>query len=79
MNGPGPAEIHARRKQEAAQAVEYDLRLLRSAYRDEFTFGHDPERGYWVIKGGSLGTLRTASTPGKLAELMKDAFGEAAP
>jgi len=78
VSGPGPAGIQARRKQQAAQAVEYDLHLLRAAHRDEYTFGHDPERGYWVIKGGSLGTLRTAPTPGKLAELMKDAFGGAA-
>ena len=78
VSGPGPAGIHARRKQEAARAVEYDLRLLRAGHRDEFTFGHDPERGFWVIRDGRISTLLTAPTPDELGSKIRDTWGKAA-
>jgi hypothetical protein len=77
VSGPGPAGVHARREQAAAQAVEYELCLLRAAHRDEFIFGHDPERGYWVIRDGSIGSLLTAPTPGELGRKIRDTWGVA--
>lgn len=74
MNGPGPAGVHARREQAAARAVGYELRLLRAAYQDEFTFGHDPERGYWVTKAG---VLLCDPTPDGLGRKIRDTFGGA--
>lgn len=78
MSGPGPAGTYARRKREAARAVEYDLRLLRMDHRDEFTFGHDPERGFWVIRDGRIGTLLTAPAADELGGKIRDTWEEAA-
>lgn len=75
MNGPGPAGVHARGEQAAARVVGYELSLLRAAFRGEFTFGHDPERGYWVIKAGHAGTLLTDPAPDGLGRKIRDTFG----
>ena len=56
---------------EIRQALDY-LRLL---WGDEFTFGWDPERGFWATRNGSIGSILTAETAKDLARKLEDAEG----
>lgn len=70
MSGPGPAGRVPPARQQAAEETEAALRALRLLWPGEFMFGHDPERGYWVIKDGNLGSLLTGDTPGELNQAL---------
>lgn len=58
--------------------VDQALSLLRLLYGDEYTFGYDPDRGFWVIKDGKIRSLLTAPAPEALGGLL-DSAPEAGP
>jgi hypothetical protein len=51
------------------------LDVLRLLWGDAHLFGYDPERGFWAIKEGHLGSLLTADGPEELARLLEEAEG----
>lgn len=55
--------------------VDQALSLLRLLYGDEYTFGYDPDRGFWVIRDGKIGSLLTAPAPEALGGLLDSAPG----
>jgi hypothetical protein len=46
------------------------LGLLQLLFGDEYTFGFDPDHGFWVIKDGGIASLLTAPTPEALGGLI---------
>lgn len=58
--------------------VDQALSLLRLLYGDEYAFGYHPDRGFWVIKDGDVGSLLTAPAPEALGGLL-DSAPEAGP
>lgn len=59
----------------SAEDIEKALGDLPYVYRNEFTFGHDPEHGDWVIRNGSLASLLTADSTRELGRQMRDVYG----
>jgi len=59
----------------SAEDIEKALDVLRLIHRDEFTFGHDPEYGFWVIKNGDLASLLTDDSPEGLGRRVVDVYG----
>jgi hypothetical protein len=51
------------------------LSLLQLLYGDRYTFGQDPDRGFWVIENGKIGSLLTAPTPEALGGLIDTGTG----
>jgi hypothetical protein len=51
------------------------LEVLRLLWGDSYRFGYDPERGFWAIREGRLGSLLTADAPEELARLLEVAGG----
>ena len=51
------------------------LEALRLLWDDSYTFGYDPDRGFWAIRDGRIGSLLTADSPEELARLLEDAGG----
>ena len=53
----------------SSEDVDKALDVLRLLWGDEYLFGFDPDRGWWVIKEGRLESLLTADSPEELARL----------
>ena len=59
----------------SSEDINGALEVLQLLWGDGHTFGYDPERGWWVIKDGHLGSLLTADSPEELARLLGEAEG----
>jgi hypothetical protein len=60
-----------------AEEIRQALDTLQLVWGDEYMFGydaeHDPERPWWAIKNGNLGTLVSAATIQELNQVLTDA------
>jgi hypothetical protein len=61
----------------SSEDTEKALGLLQLLWGDEYTFGCDPEHGWWVIKDGKTGFILTASSAEELGKKLEDESGEA--
>jgi hypothetical protein len=68
-----PQAVAGMSDEEISQALD----TLQVLWGGEYMFGydaeHDPERPWWVIKNGNLGTLVKAPTYQELNQLLTDA------
>jgi len=71
MSEAAPQATDSRSSEDTCKALE----VLRLLWGDEYTFGYDPDRGFWVIKDGRIGSLLTADAPEELARLLEEAEG----
>jgi hypothetical protein len=51
------------------------LTSLEAVWGDEYAFGHDPDKGWWVIKSGTIGSLLIRDTVQELNEALASQDG----
>ena len=71
MDDTAPPRAVGKNDEDMGKALE----LLRLLWGEEYLFGHDPDRGWWVTKNGRIGSLLTAGSPEELARLLGEAEG----
>lgn len=59
----------------SAADIEHALAMLDVVWGDEYTFGDDPDKGFWATRPGQIGPLFMAADPGELGEMLTDAVG----
>jgi hypothetical protein len=58
-----------------AADIEQALAALDMVWGDEYTFGYDPEKGFWAARPGKIGPLFIAGTPEELGKVLTDGAG----
>ncbi len=58
---------------EGSEDVARALDVLRLLWGDSYLFGYDPDKGWWVIREGRLGSLLIADSAEELARLLDEA------